>query len=573
MANSLNKKQTYEVLRAQLEIERATFTSHWRELSDYILPRRLRANMSDVNKGDKRNKYIIDSTATAAARVLRSGMMAGITSPARPWFKLTTPDPSLDKFGPVRNWLADAQKIMSTSYLRSNLYNTLPSVYGDLGVFGTSAMYVEEDFTGEVLWTQSFPIGSYMIAKDYKGKVNTFIRDFRMTVQQLVEQFGVTKNGKADWSNFSTAVRSAWDKGQYQTWIDVCHVIAPNIDYDKNKLNSKFKRFSSCYYERGVSGQQKDSAQDNTFLRESGYENFPVLCPRWEVTGEDVYATSCPGMEALGDIKQLQHGEKRIMEAIDKMIRPPMIAPTSMKNQVVTQLPGDTNYSDADQPRGLRPALEVNFRVQEMQVKQQEIRRRIDESFFKNIFLMIDQMERAATATEVNERKQEKMLMLGPVLEYLNQDLLDPLTDIAFNYHINQNLLPPPPPELEGMNLRVEYVSIMAQAQKMLGISGVDRFSGFISGLGQVDAAVYDKVKSDELVNVYADMTAVPPNIIRSDDEVAALRDTRAKQQQAAAKQAQAAQMAQTAQTLSQTPVNQDGDTALSAMLTDAGVN
>ena len=165
------------------------------------------------------------------------------------------------------------------------------------------------------------------------------------------------------------------------------------------------------------------------------------------------------------------------------------------------------------------------------------------------------------------------MLMLGPVLEYLNQDLLDPLTDIAFNYHINQNLLPPPPPELEGMNLRVEYVSIMAQAQKMLGISGVDRFSGFISGLGQVDAAVYDKVKSDELVNVYADMTAVPPNIIRSDDEVAALRDTRAKQQQAAAKQAQAAQMAQTAQTLSQTPVNQDGDTALSAMLTDAGFN
>lgn len=112
----------------------------------------------------------------------------------------------------------------------------------------------------------------------------------------------------------------------------------------------------------------------------------------------------------------------------------------------------------------------------------------------------------------------------------------------------------------------------MAQAQKMLGISGVDRFTSFIGGLGQVDPSVYHKVKSDELVNVYADMTAVPPNIIRSEDEVKVMRDQIAQQQQAAAKQAQAAQMAQTAQTLSQTPVNQDGDTALSAMLTDAGV-
>lgn len=569
MPNPNSKKQNYENLRGQLETERSSFTAHWRELSDYILPRRSRFTTSDVNKGDKRNKYIIDSTASLASRTLRSGMMAGITSPARPWFKLTTPDPALDDFGPVRNWLADVQKIMSTSYLRSNLYNTLPMLYGDLGTFGTAAMYVEEDFTGEVLWTQSFPIGSYMIAKDYKGKVNTFIRDFRMTVQQLVEQFGRIKNGVPDWSNFSVSVKNAWDNGDYQTWVDVCHVIVPNNEYDPKKLEAKYKKFSSCYYERGT-GQDRSAAKDDIFLRESGYDNFPVLVPRWEVTGEDVYATSCPGMEALGDIKQLQHGEKRIMQAVDKIINPPLIAPSAMKNQVVTQLPGETNYSDADQGKGLRAALEINFRIQEMEAKQAQVRSRIQRAFYEDLFLMLANSDRRQiTATEIDERKEEKLLALGPVLEQMNQDLLDPFTDISFKYHLNQGLLPPPPPELEGLSLKVEYVSIMAQAQKMIGIAGVDRFTGFISGLGQVDSAVYDKLKSDELVNVYADMTAIPPSIIRSEDEVAQIRDQRAQQQQRAAQQQQAAQMAQTAQTLSQTPVGSgdNEDSALNALL------
>lgn len=569
-----SKRQQYEILRAQLEIERASFTSHWRDLSDYILPRRARFNTSDANKGDKRNKNIIDSTATLAARTMRSGMMAGITSPARPWFRLTTPDPELAEFGPVKNWLSLVQSRMTTSYLRSNLYNILPIMYGDLGVFGTAPISIEEDFTGEVIQAQSFPIGSYMISKDIKGKVNVFFREFRMTVRQLVETFGQVVNGQPNWNAFSVHVRNLWDSAQYEQWIDVCHVVLPNSEYKPNNPLSQFKKFKSCYYERGVSGQANylRSDDDDKLLRESGYDYFPVLCPRWETTGEDVYGTSCPGMEALGDIKQLQHGEKRIMEAVDKMIRPPMTGPTSMKNQVASILPGEITYVDAVNGQGFRPAIELNFRVAEMENKQAQVRNRIQRAFYEDLFLMLANSDRRQiTAREIEERHEEKLLALGPVLEQVNQDLLDPLTDIVFDIHIRQGLVPPPPQELQGVDLRVEYVSIMAQAQKMLGIAGVDRFTGFVGQLAAADPSVLDKIKSDKVVDVYADMTSVPPNIVRSDDEVKLIRDQRAKAQQAQAQAQMMQAQVQNAQTLSQTPVSNGESTALDELLKTVG--
>jgi len=567
--NPQTKRQQFEILRGQLDLDRSTFIPHWRDLSDYILPRRARFSVTDANRGERKNKNIIDSTATLASRTLRSGMMAGITSPARPWFRLTTPDPDLAEFGPVRTWLDDVQQIMRTSYLRSNLYNTLPVMYGDLGTFGTAAIYIEEDFTGEVLKTQSFPIGSYWIAKDDMGRVNVFMRDFRMTVRQLVEKFGnKTPDGKPDWSVFSTQVRNLWDTGMYETWIDVTHVIMPNKDYNPKLALAKYKKFISCYYEKGITGDNK--VDGDKYLRESGYDYFPVLVPRWETTGEDVYGTSCPGMDALGDVKQLQHGEKKILQAVDKQINPPLTGPTSLKTQTASVLPGDITYVDAVNGNGFRPVYELNFNIQNMEMKQAQVRSRIQRAFYEDLFLMLANSDRRQiTAREIDERHEEKLLALGPVLEQMNQDCLDPLTDIAFDIHVRQGLIPPPPQELRGMDLRVEYVSIMAQAQKMIGIAAVDRFVGFVGQLAQFDPTALDKIKTDKVIDSYADMTSVPTSIIRSDDEVSAIRDSRAQAAQAQQAMVAAQSAAQTAQTLSQTPVGDDGSSALNRLIGD----
>lgn len=561
------KRQQLDLIKSSLENERTSFESHWRDLSDFILPRRSRFSISDVNKGDRRNQKIIDSTATLAARTLRSGIMSGVTSPARPWFRLTTQDPDLAEWGPVKQWLHLVQQRITASYLKSNLYNILPTVYGDLGVFGTAATSVEEVFNGDVIHAKSFPIGSYWVAKDEFGRINTFVREFRMTVAQLLETFGEKKNGEFDWSNFSTYVRGQYDQGNLQTWIDVTHFVMPNMEYDQKNPIAKFKKFTSCYFE---SGTGYDSKQDDKYLRESGYDYFPILVPRWETTAEDVYGTNCPGMEALGDIKQLQNGEKRIMEAVDKMIRPPMKGPTSMKGQAASIISGDITYIDNVNGQGFEPVYEVNFRIQEMEMKQSQVRSRIQRSFYEDLFLMLSNLDRRQiTAREIEERHEEKLLALGPVLEQINQDLLDPLTDIAFNIHLRQRLLPPPPPELQGMELKVEYISVMAQAQKMLGVSSVERFTQFVGGLAQVDQGVLRKIKADQIVDVYGEMLSVPPSIVRTDEEVQQIIQAEQAQQMQQMQMQQQMQAVDMAKKLSETKINQQ-DAALDELIRQA---
>lgn len=566
------KRERLEILRAQLENEKASFRAHWQDLGNYILPRRPRWFTGDANQGDRRNTKIIDSTATLASRTLRAGMMGGVTSPARPWFRLTTPDPDIAEEGAVKEWLSTVSTRMSTVFLRSNLYNALPIVYGDIGTFATSSMIVEEDFD-EVIRCYPFPIGSYAIANNDRLKVNVFYHEYRMTVRQLLEKFAKKTNDGYDLSNFSDTVKTAYENGHMETWIDVCHFITPNDEYDEDRAESKYKKFKSCYYEKGFIGTGNNTSYMqpgyDKFLRESGYDYFPVLCPRWETTGEDTYGTSCPGMEALGDIRQLQLGEKRSMQAIEKMVMPPLTGPTSLRTTRVSLLPGDISYNDEREgQRGLRPIHEVNPRINELEGKQEQVRIRIKRAFYEDLFLMLANTDRREiTAREVEERHEEKLLALGPVLEQLNQDLLDPLIDITFDIMLRQGLIPEPPEQLQGVKLKVEYISVMAQAQKLIGIAGVERFAGFVGNIAtQIqDPSVMDKVDIDQMIDVYGDLTSVPPGIIRTDEDVEAIRAQRAQAQQAAVMPTMARDAAGAAKDLSQ--ADTEGKNALTDIL------
>lgn len=583
MTGKLNydRRQKLEFLRSQLERERSSFEKQWRDLSDYILPRRSRFFVTDANRGDRRNHKIIDTTATLAARTLRSGMMGGVTSPARPWFRLTTPDPELSEFTPVKQWLYDVGERMRTLFIRSNLYNVLPIIYGDMGVFGTAAMYMEPDAQFGLRF-YSFPIGSYMIAQDHNLVVNTFYREFEMTVSQIVDKFGrldPLNPQKINWDNISTMVKGMWESKNTQAWVTVAHCIKPNEMYNPNSSLSKNKKWISIYYERGVAGKQSSSGflgpsgvDAEKFLSERGYDYFPVLCPRWEITGEDVYGTNCPGMTTIGDVKQLQTGEKRGLQAIEKMVNPPMIAPSAMKQTNASILPGDITYADVREGmQGFRPVYETRFDVNALEMKQQQVRERISKGFYEDLFLMMAQTDRRQiTATEIDERREEKLLALGPVLEQLNQDLLDPLIDNTFFEMGEAGMLPEPPEEIAGEDLKVEYISIMAQAQKMIGVSSIDRFTNYVAGIASIAPEILDKVNGDQLIDVYGDMTSIPPGIVRGDDEVANIRAEKAK---AMARQAQAeqAKLASDAmKNLSQTPLEEGS--ALSAAMSGGGI-
>lgn len=524
-------KQRLEKMRAQMENERQSFESHWRDLADYILPRRIRLETTGVNRGDKRNTRIIDSTQTFSARTMRSGMMSGVTSPARPWFRLTTAEPSLAENAEVEEWLYTVSQRMRTAFTRSNLYNVFPIVYGDIGVFATGAMGVEEDFDN-VARFYSFPIGSYSIANDEKMRVRTFARKFPLTVRQIIGKF---KRGD-DWSNISQSVKGLWERGETEKFVDVVHMVMKNEDYDPDFPVGSSARFISYYYE-AASDLEIRSSVDNVMLSKKGWGFFPILCPRWEVAGSDVYGTDCPGMTALGDIKQLQKGEKRSLQAIDKLVNPPMVGPSQMRNSSPTILPGEINYVDVQSgAQSFRPVYEVQPRTAELEQKQESVRRRIQKAFFEDLFLMLATSDRREiTAREIDERHEEKLLALGPVLEQINDDLLDPLIDIMFHIMQRQGLIPPAPDALSGQELKVEYISIMAQAQKLIGLGTIERFTGFAGSVAQFEETALDKLNVDEIIDVYAEMTGVPPGITRTDEEVAEMRAQRnqaAQQQQ-----------------------------------------
>lgn len=548
MSDSL--KQQLNKQLSQLKAERLSFEPHWRELSDFTRPRSTRFTATEVNRGDRRNSKIIDPAAVMAARTLSSGMMSGITSPARPWFRLATPDRDLMDYGPVKLWLETVEQRMNEVFNRSNLYQSLPLMYEDLGTFATGAMAVVAD-PQRVIRTVPFPTGSFYIANGADLSVDTAVREFSMTVRQVITEFGMDA--------VSDTVKSQWNSGQYGQWVNVVHAVYPNLDRQTGKLEAKHKAYKSVYYEA--------NSTDDKLLRESGYDEFPIMAPRWEVNGEDVYGSSCPGMVALGSVKALQLLQRRKAQMIDKITNPPLQAPASIKGQRISTIPGGINYLPmADVNNQIKPLFQIpangtNGLLEDIQ----DTRQIIDHAYFVDLFRMMQTVNTRSMPVEaVAEMREEKLLMLGPVLQRLDSELLDKLINRTFSVMAENNLLPVPPDEMQGMQLKVEYISVMAQAQKAIGVSSIERFIGFTSGIGQFKPDALDKINVDETIDAYAASIGVPPSVVATNEQVAQIREQRA-QQQAMAQQMQMAQAAVGgAQALGNTPM--DDNSALAAL-------
>jgi hypothetical protein len=553
------RRDRYEALRTTLWSERSSFDSHWKEISDFISPRRQRFYVSDHNRGDKRNQNIIDSTARFAQRTLSSGLHAGLTSPARPWFKLSTPDPELAKFEPVKKWLHEVTTRMLLVMNQTNIYNVLPIIYGDLGLFGTAAMGVMDD-SKDLFRCYAYAIGTYAIGLDERGLATTFVRVYKMTVRQIIKQFALMPGSREiDWSKVSTAVKREWDQSRYETQIDVVHMVTPNEDADEDRIGSKYLPWSSCYYELGTEETQKK------FLRESGFNEFPFMVPRWDVTDGDSYGTDCPGMTALGDVKQLQVEQKRKGQAIEKMVNPALVGPPALRASKTSLLPGDVTYVDEGGKPMLRSIHEVNLRIDHLKDDIAEVQYRIQRAFYEDLFLMLARTDhlrgQPPTAREVEERHEEKLLALGPVLERTSDELLDRVIDRVFAQMFRAGLIPEAPEALQGVKLKVEYTSIMAQAQKLVSVVGQDRFLQSAVVLAELWPEVVQKIKANVVVDTYADMYGVPPDMIRSDDEVAALMAAAQQRQQALEEAAIAKDMTTAAKNAGTTPM--EGDTLL----------
>jgi len=556
------ERQRYLKRLAALESERSTWISHWQDCNDYVLPRRLRYLQSERNQGTKRNDKIINNAATRAARTLGAGKMAGETSPARPWFRYAPED--MDTATPEEvTWIDEAQRYVTGVFRRSNLYTKIHELWFNQGVFATATIYLEEDYQKDVI-AHIFPLGQYCLASSGKGAVDTIYRRFSMTVEQVIVEFGK--------ENCCDATVERWTNGQWDEWVEVLHVIEPNRNRDTAKIDNSNMPFRSVWMEMAA---PEDWGK---MLRSSGFEEQPFFVARWEVIGEDIYGSSCPAMDCLGDNKGMQVLERRKAEAVDKTVRPPMKAPISAKTQRLSMLPGDVSYVD-ETASGAKFEPAIVIRGESIAAAREAIgdhEDRINQTFYVHLFLaMIMRQQNGGgkqpiTATEVTEQHQEKMLMLGPVVTRDNDDVLDPLHNRILHIGIRNKKLPPPPDTLMGKRIKIEYISIMAQAQKLLGTAASERFASFVGSLSAAVPAVLDLPNWDKIVKNYAEMLGVSPDEINTEEVIQAIRQAAQQAKQAATMGQSMATGAEAAKAASQAQLG--SDSVLSRLLAGTGM-
>lgn len=525
------------------------FLPVYRDIRDFLGPYTARFQGEKRHADVRQDLNIINTSPRSAVRALQAGMQSGVTSPIRPWFRLGTPDPALEDFLPVKEWLHEVEKLMRQVLSRSNIYDRLQSNYGILGMYGTSCIFIEED-AEDVVRARDLAMGTFMISDDYAGRVDALYRESQLSTVQMIDKFGIDR--------VPSDVKTAYDNGNYEQTFQVRHSVEKNPNWKPNSLKVQDKKFISLW--RYCGGErQKD------ILKIGGFSDIPFFAPRWNVWGEDVYGEGC-GHYALGDSRQVQLMEKRNLQIIDKIANPPMIADSSMRNERTSILPGSTTYVNGliNGRPGFTPAYQIgNAPLQALESKSQQVMQRIDEAFYKNLFLMVAEIgdQPNITATQINTMREEKLMMLGPVLERLNNELLDPLIDRVFNVMFKRGMFPPPPEELAGQKLRIEYISVLAQAQKALGIGNIERFVGFVGNVAGMKPEALDRIDIDEVIEEYAEGVAIPPQLVTSREQAMQERQARAEQQQRA-EQMQAINLnSDTARNLSQTDVG--GESAL----------
>lgn len=544
----ITDREKYQRRINALELERQSWLVHWKEINEVLLPRSGRFFNSDsTNKGNRRNDRILDNTSTRALVTLAAGMQSGLTSPARPWLKLETADPKLMEVAAVSTWLDEVTQGLLRIFAKSNTYRTLHSMYSEMGAYGTACCFVLPDFK-DVIRLHPMTVGEYCISTNERGEPDTVSRGLEMTVRQIVERFVRTPDGNMDWTNITPAVKSLWDGHNHDSWIPIYHLVQPRADRDSSKSDPRNMPFESVYFERG--------ANSDKVLKVSGYKRFPAVAPRWEIVGNDIYSSSSPGMVAIGDIQQLQLEQLRKAQGIDYQTNPPLQVPSSLKSSDSDFLPGGLTYVDMTGPQStVRTAFDVRLELNHLLLDIQDVRKRIDGAFFSDVFLFLQNMEGMRgqkTAREIAEIHEEKLLMLGPVTENVENGLLAPLTDIGFDAGLEAGVFDEPPPEMRGQEISVQFIGLLSQAQRSVSMAGIDRIIGAVASIAAAkqDQSVWDKINTDNVVDKAATYIGIDPELIRTKDQVQQLRDARAKQQQAAAMQAHAAQAADTAKTL-----------------------
>jgi hypothetical protein len=537
-----------------LENERSqSWDGHYQDVIDYILPHRGRfmSKGDKPNRGDKRMTKIVDSLSTRAMSMLAAGMQGGLTSPSRPWFRLGLNDPTLEGAGQVKAWLSDCERRLYAQLAKSNFYEMAHQLYVEQAGFGTGVMLVLDD-PRTVVRFHLLTVGEYCLATGEDGQVDTLHRRLWMTYRQMAQRFGL--------SSMSQSAQEGYRRSPFE-WVQVYHAVSPREERSPGKADGTNMAYQSVYWEAGA----------DKVLNESGYQERPFVAPRWDVVGSDAYGRS-PGMIILPDVKMLQEMSKQQLIMIHKVNNPPMAVPVGYKSSL-NLTPGGVNYVDPGNQEFVKPLYQIQPDLKDMELKLEQVRGSIKAGLFNDLFLSLNDPQPNMTATEVMERHSEKLLMLGPIVERMQMELLDPCIERVFNIMARAGALAQPPQELAGQTVKVEYTSLLAQAQREISTQSLTRFVAAVQAVAAVRPDAVDKLNSDEIVDQLGSAFGVQPAVIVPTDEVQQVRQARAQAQaQAQMAEQQRMQTESAAQALQQVGSIPTGEGTLAGdAMADAG--
>jgi hypothetical protein len=488
----------------------------WRDLSDHFLPRRVRWLMTpNEMTGRHYRTKLIDTTSIIAARTCAAGMMSGIVDPSRPWFTLGIQGRQIEIWDPVSIWLDQVVRTLQAVLAESNFYNAMAQCFWDLVIFGTAPVLIYEDYEDVIRCFNPRP-GEYFIDQDAAERVCSFYREFTMSASSIAQRWGEDRLP----AHMKTDLEKGNSRGREQV---VCHAYEPMRDGVPLPKTFKYYEF---YWIKG--------SRDEEYLGLSGINDPMGLFPRWDTDSGDVYGRS-PAMDALPDVKQLQQEQKRKAQALDKMVDPPLLADAQLKNQPTTALPGGVTYVAGlgREKIGMQSIYDTQFPVGEVREDIQEVQTRVKSILFNDLFLMFQQLQaEPRSAAAVDARREEKMIMLGPVLERFENEGLTPAIDRVFGICMRARLIPPPPPGLGGIYLQPQYESMLTAAQQAASASSIERVFATVGNFAGVRPEAADKLDFDEGIDEYARRLGLPPKIVNSPDKVAAIRQQRAQAQQ-----------------------------------------
>ena len=508
--------ERYKTLKAQ----RVTWEDHWQDIADYFLPRKANITIKHT-KGDKRHDQVYDGTATHALELLSASLNGMLTNSVSPWFILKFRNEIISQDDEANEWLESCAKVMQQVFARSNFQQEIFELYHELLAFGTSAMFITDDVKDDLRF-KTIHISEIFITEDDKGLVDSLTRRFHLKNKNIPLMYPD--------ADLPRSILSDIDKAPYDEAV-ILHSVYPSdtpMGYD----NSKNMDYQSCHVHE----------KTGTLLRESGFKEFPYVVPRYlKSSSNEIYGRS-PAMNALPDTKMLNTMSKVSIKAAQKQIDPPLMVPDDGFILPIRTVPGGLNFYRAGTRERIEPLNIGSNNPIGIQMEEQR-RKAVRENFFVDQLMTVQGQN--MTATEVMQRTEEKMRLLGPVLGRLQSELLQPLITRSFNLLLKNNKLPLIPEEIGDQDVEIEYVSPLAKAQKTNELSSIMRGIEIFGSMQNI-APVFDHLDTDGLVNHIKDVLGLPAKIMRSKAEVQSIREQK---QQAEMQQMQLQQAQQVADT------------------------